>query len=277
MRRLALAAATCLGVLTLLPHLQARAMPAPGDGDAWTAWVGCTSAHCDDAAVAQLRKADPGNAALWIIDVERADAKHDTAAIDAALARVARGTHYDAGVYAHARANALARLATGGDSPQAARRVIEHFEVEMAVGSAGAVNSLYAACTGHAARSHARRATCVRIGRLLQASTTVDDVFLGSVLIADNADTSAQVAAAQHTRDLAYWQQRQFRDDDPLNDCSGRLTAVWGQALRTSATQALFARAILAARHITLAPPPHWVPTPPRPPSPPWATTDCHA
>lgn len=213
----------------------------------------------------RFQEQNSGNAAVWMPNVSAALHTKDWRAVDAALEKMASGTHFDDGIYAHTRAGVLATLARGLSSDVAYAK----FEAGLAVWPSYA-NDVSRACKSRSTSDSEMRKTCVRIGKLMQASGSLRDREIGDEVIVENAAAPSERSAAALDRGKVEWQERQLYDLELLPDCDHALARLWVAALHKSDSYADMATIILDARGISLTPPQGWKLPPPQAPPPPY-------
>lgn len=252
------------------PTAHSSAPTTQDDGAAWRNWLQCPDGNCDRALLARFQKQHAQNAAVWMPDVDEALQAKDAKALDAALRKMAAGTRFDDGVYARARASALANIAKG----MTADNVLFAFKVAMNMRPLSGI-TLLRACKALPASDDEGHQACVRIGRLMRASHALHDRTGGDQLILDFAAAARERSLAQADWNQAWWQSGQLDRVQHAPDCDHALARLTLDAVRRSATQEDMAAYILRARGIALAPPAggsdDWMV--PRPPPPPGAYT----
>jgi hypothetical protein len=150
----------------------------------------------DDSALAQLQRAEPYNAALWLMSLRDVVDRHDETATDAALARLASSTYYDDHAAELLKAQldlfrshplpaeyfaAVTRLDPGwGLNGAFTRDAAPYYQNHYPFADIGINNlffmrveagmhELFVVCVQQPNRSVARKDACVKIGRLLAA------------------------------------------------------------------------------------------------------------
>lgn len=252
------------GAATPRPSVSAVAKSSDARAD-WFNWLQCApEGACNRVALERFQQRDPHNAAVWMPDVSAVLHANDTRGLDAALERMADGTHFDDGVYAHARAEALAATAAGrGDAVAYAK-----FEIAMAMVPASA-GGIARACRARAPSAHGP-AACARIGHLMQASGSLVAQALGDQLLVVYAASPSERRQAALDESRVKWQQSRLADLERLPDCGHVLARLWVGDLPAAASSAQMATLILRARGIAPTPPWGWQPPPPRAPAPPY-------
>ena len=199
------------------------------------------------SALAELQRAEPGNAILWLMSLRNAVDQDDTPATDAALAHLASSAYYDDHAAELLRAqlellqhhplpseffDAVARLDPAWRlNGEFTRDVAPYYENQYPFADIGITNlffmpvesgigELYRVCVLQAHPSATRKGACVKTGRLLAArARRVDVREAGSMLLSQINDfVGDDVRRAR----VQAWIQLQFHLIRPPNSGSQR-------------------------------------------------------
>lgn len=251
--------------------LRAAAQAAPDDALVQFLWAqaspgnsGCDDGHPCPERVAAAAHMQPDNAAAWVAVVDDAWQRKDTAAIDAALARMAQATGYDdqqgqllmawLDVYQRHPLPATAEVGAAGRSPSA-----DAFNAAMSM--AAVMLPSYQGLTQSCHRewqpqaSAQRFVDCATIGRgmLAHADDLIGQMIGRALLRLSGQATAADVDAARVAQwQYAQWQQMQRSWDDATADAA--LMEDWQQAGNEVAVM----RLQLTRAGIPLQPPAGW-------------------
>lgn len=203
-----------------------RAGSAEGHGPV-VDWIKLTDCDGDDTpcpnaqALAALREQAPDNAAVWLLELDRAVRDHDEDAAHHALLQAAAADRYDD--YAGAALAAIVAAATALPVPPA---VLAAYAGDTGAGAASAqaflalgvaalhprpaLQSLVALCAPDAEGAEALREPCLKLARTLAWGSSPQARAAGLHIQEQHADgETARNAAQAAQRDLA-WQVRNF-------------------------------------------------------------------
>ncbi|HSN00522.1 MAG TPA: hypothetical protein VLS52_05895 [Rudaea sp.] len=255
------------------PALLARAQKAD-DADALVWWVSAAfdcrakaKACPNEETLAQLEKADPSNAAVWLWALQRAQKSGDAATARAALTSAAQAAHFDD--YFGALTSVLYQAAGILPVEEAILRASNQpgvspsgFKLTYAAGVAISLPHPYLDVLNAACKDTATDAglaeDCIAMAQKLADSGSLSarnaGVQLSMRLVPSG--TTHDAAAAQ-ARTLAWRTQRIGELGGRLANDS-RVTGLYTQALRASGREIDAVDAVLRSQGVALEPPPDW-------------------